>query len=528
MEILMDCETLIIGSGFGGAVTACRLSEAGERVIVLERGRRWNRTNYPRGPSDAWWWSQDNPARWNGWLDLRIFSHMAVAQGAAVGGGSLIYANVSAVPPRHIFDAGWPSEITWQEMAPYYKQVGEFMNVQQVPDGQWPRRMQLMKEGADKIGEGGRFGKLELAVSFDPEWRYDLPDAIDPKRSKRFVNAQGIEQGTCVHLGNCDIGCEVDAKNTLDRNYLAWAERKGADIRPLHLVNAIEPIDGGYRVHYEQLDGSEPRRGSATARRVVVAAGSLNSTELLLRCRDELKTLPQLSRRLGKNWSSNGDFLTPAIYSDRKLNPSRGPTITSAIDFLDRSQSNQSFWIQDGGFPNVVANWIRAGESAHPQVKAFLQVIRTALAAHGPLENVMPWFAQGIDAADGNLRLHRRWWLFGRWCLTLDWQIEKSRGLIEAIIVMHKRLSAATGGHPVVPPSWSIKSYLITPHPLGGCNMGTAQDNGVVDHKGEVFGYRNLFVIDGGIVPEAVGVNPSRTIAALAERAAALMTKASR
>ena len=479
----MDCDTIVVGSGFGGAVTACRLAEAGDRVIVLERGRRWDRSNYPRKPGDDWWWSNDDPAKWNGWLDLRVFPHMAVAQGAAVGGGSLIYANISAVPRRDIFEAGWPPEITFDELAPHYKTVGDFMNVQQVPDGQWPLRMQLMKEGADKIGAGDRFRKLELAVSFDPDWSYQLPDAIDRKHSKRFVNAQGVEQGTCVHLGNCDIGCEVDAKNTLDRNYLAWAERKGADVRPLHLVGAIEPIDGGYRVHYEALGGGERRPGSATARRVVVAAGSLSSTELLLRCRDVLKTLPKLSAFLGKNWSSNGDFLTPAIYRGRRLNPSHGPTITSAIDFLDGSQSNESFWIEDGGFPNLVANWIREGENANPQVAAFLKAMRAALAAYGPLENVMPWFAQGVDAANGRLHLRRRWWLLGPWRLMLDWQIEKSRGVIEAIIAMHKKLSAATDGHPVVPPSWSVASYLITPHPLGGCNMGTAPENGVVDHK---------------------------------------------
>ena len=520
----MDCDTIVIGSGFGGAVSACRLAEAGDRVIVLERGRRWDRGSYPRGPGDAWRWSHEDPVNSNGWLDLRVFPHIAVAQGAAVGGGSLIYANISAVPRADIFDTGWPPEITWSELARHYKTVGDFMNVKPVPDGQWPLRMQLMKEAAGKIGAGDRFQKLELAVSFDPDWTYRLPDAIDPKRSKRFVNVQGVEQGTCVHLGNCDIGCEVDAKNTLDRNYLAWAERKGADVRPLHLVTAIEPVDGGYRVSYDALDGGGRRPGSATARRVVVAGGSLNSTELLLRCRDVLQTLPRLSAFLGRNWSSNGDFLTPAVYTDRTLNPSHGPTITSAIDFLDRSsESGQSFWIQDGGFPNLVADWIRAGESAHPQVKLFLATIREALEAHGPLENVMPWFAQGIDAANGHLRLRRRWVEFGDWELQLDWEIEQSRRVIDAIVAMHERLSAATGGHPVVPPSWSLAHYLITPHPLGGCNMGTSADNGVVDHRGEVFGYPNLFVLDGAIVPEAVGVNPSRTIAALAERAVALM-----
>ncbi|MGB8564837.1 MAG: hypothetical protein WCD83_15725, partial [Pseudolabrys sp.] len=281
--------------------------------------------------------------RWNGWVDLRVFRHIAVAQGAAVGGGSLIYANISAVPPKHTFDAGWPPGVTWQDMFPHYKAVGDFMNVTPVPDGQWPPRMELMKEAAESIGGGQRFRKLELAVSFDPNWNYQLSDAIDPKRSTRFTNTHGVAQGTCVHLGNCDIGCDVDAKNTLDRNYLASAERKGADIRPLHLVTAIEPINSAYRVHYVSIGDRKLRPDSLTAPRVIIAAGSLNSTELLLRCRDKLKTLPRVSQFLGRNWSSNGDFLTPAIYPRRTLNPSHGPTITSAIDFLDRSEDEQSF-----------------------------------------------------------------------------------------------------------------------------------------------------------------------------------------
>lgn len=515
----MDCDVIVIGSGFGGSVSACRLAEAGARVIVLERGRRWDRSNYPRGPGDDWVWDHRDPVARNGWLDLRIFRHMAVAQGAAVGGGSLIYANISAVPPRATFDAGWPPEIGWDALAPHYATVGEVMNVQTIPDGQRPARMRLMKEAAQAIGEGDRWRKLELAVSFDPAWHYGLPDAFDSLHSRRFVNAQGVEQGTCVHLGNCDIGCDVDAKNTLDRNYLALAEARGADVRPHHLATVIEPVAGGYRVGYDRIDGGERRPGSLTAPRVILAAGSLGSTELLLRCRHQHRTLPKLSAFLGRSWSSNGDFLTPAFYADRQPEPTQGPTITSAIDFFDGSRENQYFWIQDGGFPNLLANWIEQGEAGHPKVAALLRGIRKGLRTDGALDCVMPWFAQGVDAADGLLSLKRRWWLFGPRDLSLKWEIEKSRGVIDAIVAMHKRLSAATGGRPVVPATWTALSYLITPHPLGGCNMGTGPANGVVDHLGEAFGYPGLHVLDGAIVPEAVGVNPSRTIAALAERA---------
>jgi cholesterol oxidase len=515
----MDFDFIVIGSGFGGSVSACRLAGAGARVVVLERGRRWDKANYPRGLGDDWIWDHRDPVGRNGWLDLRLFRHMAVAQGAAVGGGSFIYANVSAVPPRSTFDAGWPPEIGWDALAPHYATVGQVMNVQSVPDGQWPGRTGLMKDAADAIGAGDRFRKLELAVSFDPGWHYGLPDAIDAKHSRRFTNAHGVEQGTCVHLANCDVGCDVDAKNTLDRNYLYIAEQKGADVRAHHLATLIEAVPGGYRVHFDRIDEGRRRPGSLTAARVIVAAGSLNSTELLLRCRERHGTLPALSPFLGRHWSSNGDFLTPAFYSGREPKPMTGPTITSAIDFLDGSEAGQSFWIQDGGFPNLLANWIDEGAAANRKVGALLRGIRKALRNDGALDCVMPWFAQGVDAADGTLSLKRRWWLFGRHELSLDWQIERSRGVIDAIVAMHRKLSEATGGRPVVPATWTALNYLITPHPLGGCNMGTGPANGVVDHRGEAFGHPGLFVLDGAIVPEAVGVNPSRTIAALAERA---------
>jgi len=522
----MDFDAVVVGSGFGGSVSACRLAEAGARVLVLERGRRWDRTSYPSVTGNDWLWNQHHPEDANGWIDLRAFPRMAVAQGAAVGGGSLIYANISAVPPPSVFAAGWPPQITYQELAPHYATVGEVMNVQPVPDTQWTPRMHLVQDAAQAIDAADRFRKLDLAVSFDPGFSFE--HAGDSARTVRHKNAQGIEQGTCVHCGNCDIGCPVDAKNTLDRTYLALAEAKGAEVRPLHLVTGIQPEGTGWRVHFDRLAAGARQPDSVTADLVVLAGGSLNSTELLLRCRDVLHTLPAISPRLGYGWSSNGDFLTPAIYADRKLEPSRGPTITCAIDFLDRSRNGQSFWIQDGGVPNLLADLARTAESAHPEAHLLLDWFRTELLAHAPLDNMMPWFAQGVDAANGQLRLRRQYEIVGEWELTLDWDIARSRELVDTIVATHVALSQATGGAPLVPPTWTLAHYLITPHPLGGCNMGTRPDNGVVDHRGEVFGYRNLFVLDGAIVPEAVGVNPSRTIAALAERAVGLITAGQR
>ncbi len=519
----MDFDAIVIGSGFGGAISAARLAEAGYKLLILERGRRWDKTNYPRKPEDPWLWNSEHPESEQGWLEFHTFPHMSVATGAAVGGGSLIYANISCEAPPSAFQAGWPQEVTYDELKPYYDTVAQFMNVKPVPSNQWTNRMRLMQEAADKTGAGARFKQLELAVAFDPEFNYEQSDPFNVIKSKRFINAQGVEQGTCVHLGNCDIGCDADAKNTLDRNYIPWAEKYRAEVRALHLVTDIQPTAGGYKVSFDQLDQGKRIPGSQTARLVIVAAGSLGSTELLLRCREINQTLPNISPFLGSNWSSNGDFLTPAFYDGRDVGPSRGPTITCAIDFLDRSCGGQSFWIQDGGFPNLLldyANRLDASPTKNEAAKLLLDSFRFLMRGDGVAQNVMPWFAQGVDAANGTLSMHHSL-LTGEPCLNLAWDIGKSKQTIDAIVAMHLKLAAATGGHPVVPPTWSLLHSLVTPHPLGGCGMGDTQLNGVVNHEGEVFNYKNLYVIDGAIVPEALGVNPSRTIGALAERCAA-------
>ncbi len=516
-------DAIVIGSGFGGAVTACRLTQKGMKVLVLERGRRWSPSNYPRKPGDDWVFDPDEPERQNGWMDLRFFKDMIVAQGAGVGGGSLIYANVLVDPPDHIFRQGWPAEINLDELQPYLDRVGKMMGVQTIPDGQLTARYKLMKEAAEKTGDQNRFMKLPLAVTFDPNYSLDQDDPFNHENSKTWTNLHGREQGTCVHLGNCDIGCDVKAKNTLDLNYLAEAEDGGAEIRPGQLATYIEPCNGGYEVHIRGLLGDKKwKKYSEKGAKVIIAAGSLNSTEILLRSKSQYKTLPHLSDFLGKNWSSNGDFLTPAFYKNRKISPSQGPTITAAIDYLDPESGREQYFIEDGGFPDLLGNyieglWGRKLKKAK-KYKETLAELQEVSRGRNPLENMMPWFAQGIDAADGELFLGRKWYAPWKRKLKLDWDIARSEGVIEAIIEQHRKFAIATEGDLWVPPTWSILKNLVTPHPLGGCNMGTTSTNGVVNHLGEVFGYPGLYVADGGIIPEAVGLNPSRTIAALAER----------
>lgn len=532
-------DVVVIGSGFGGAVTACRLAEAGAKVLVLERGRRWSPDTYPRKTGDPWLYHQDHPEKHHGWLDLRFFRGMAVAQGAGVGGGSLCYSSVVMDAGPETFAEGWPPEITPEELAPYADRVRRMLRVQAIPENQRTARFKLLERAAERAGWGERAGAVPLAVSFDPSYSYDLPDPIDAKHSRPFTNEQGVRQGTCVHLGNCDIGCDVHAKNTLDLNYIPAAETAGADVRPLHLVRSLAPEGaGGWRVGYDRIDDGVRRPGEVVGERVVLAAGSLGSTEILLRARDEQGTATGLSPRLGLGWSPNANFLTPDRYPrDVTVEQGIGPTISAGLDLMDGSVDGERFFVEDDGFPNVLLNAVTSRLASGGGWSPAAWLLRRHLGSHlergldekNPLKQVMVWLGEGLDAHDGRLKLARRWyapWKGRR--LSMDWKVGRSRGVIDAIVGTHRRLSEAAGGDLRVPVWWRLARALVTVHPLGGCTMGNAPADGVVDHRGQVFGAPRLYVIDGAVLPRPTGRNPSLTIAAVAERCAHLMIQEDR
>jgi cholesterol oxidase len=521
-------DAIVIGSGFGGAITACRLAEKGMRVLVLERGRRWDPREYPRKAADPWLFSHRHPARRNGWIDLRFFKNMIVAQAAGVGGGSLAYSSVALEAHPSVFANGWPSEITYEELKPCYDRVSQMMNLQTVPDGQLTQRFKLAREAAEKLGHRARFSKAPLTVSFSPEWNYQLSDPFNPKHSRTFINEQGQLQGTCVHLGNCDIGCDVLAKNTLDLNYIPRAEQCGSEVRPLHVIRLIEPSGTGYRVVFDGIRQGRLIRGEESAERVFLAAGSLGSAELLLRCRDEYRTLPKISPALGRHWSANANVLSLATYPDgNRVQQTVGPTISGVIDFMDGSSHGQRFVIEDDGFPNVLLNSLRACLDDGFRIelgRSVLKQIEEHVRANERSRNAMVWLGAGMDAANGELTLRRSLLAPGRRILDLRWQPEQSRVVVEAILAVHQALTEATDGRLRPNAAWSLFRSLLTLHPLGGCKMGADSRTGVVDHLGRVFGYPNLYVADGSILPTSTGRNPSHTIAALAERIAAHVT----
>ena len=490
------------------------------RVLVLERGRRWGPETFPRKAGDPWVWDQARPEKRNGWVDFRLQRGMSVALGAGVGGGSLIYANVQAEAPPERFAEGWPRAISYDTLRPFYARVDRMLRPQTVPQQQVPQTLRLVQQAAAKLGHEARFRPMPLAITFDQDWHYGLETPFARTHSKSWVNEHGREQGTCVHCGDCYLGCPVRARNTLDLNYLARAEALGAAIRPLHLVRAIAPVDRGYRIDFDKIAGGRLLPGSVTADRVVVAAGSLGSTELLLRCRDQYKTLPRLSRALGVGWSANGDFLTISSQPEN-VNPTQGPTITGALDFLDGSIRGKRFFVQDGGFPDffraVMESDIKFGVK-NLQFNLMVFGLAWALRRQGELPKMMPWFGQSVDAADGTLYLGRPLLKPWRRRLKLRWSCAASKDAIDAMFDTHCELARATGGRPLAPVVWTMLKSLVTPHPLGGCRMADSADAGVVNDRGEVFGYPGLFVADGAVIPRAIGLNPSKTIAAVAER----------
>ena len=539
-----DYDVVIIGSGFGGSINACRLSAVGQRVLVLERGRWWkppaepnnpvnmsqfppNATPYPRTPEDPWVWSPSDPAQHNGWIEFHFWPGMAVATAAGVGGGSLVYANVSAIPPAITFQEGWPPDITLDTLMPYYELAGQVLDVQELPDNQLTRRFQLVKEAATAIGDAELFGKLQLAISFSDQWNYSIPDAFDNSNTHPYVNQFGHHQGTCVHCGNCDVGCQVLAKNTLDLNYLWQAQKQGTQVQALSQVSHVAPEGDGYRVFYSTIDPADSTITpgfSVTGRRVILAAGSLGSTEILLRSRDQYGTLPAIGAALGGQWSANGDYLTPAWYGRRQPPPSPtwGPTITCHIDYLDHPpEEGPRYTIEDGGIPPAGRDWLVQAIEVEEEKVPFpwnlvLQQLANLVNNDNELQRLMPWFANGVDAGNGVLELKD-----GQ--LFLDWDVTDSKPTYDAEIHKQVQLAHATGGSAQVPLSWSLLHWLITPHPVGGARMGTTAANGVVNSAGSVFGYPGLYVSDGSIIPTPIGINPSRTISALSERIAALI-----
>lgn len=505
-------QAIVIGTGFGGAVAACRLAQAGIGVGVFERGHRYPPAAFPRGLKDApdgWVWQLGR-----GLFDIRILSEMTAVSAAGYGGGSLVYANVQMRPPREVFASGWPHGYSLEALADYYDLVAYMLDIKPITDASaMPPKTIRMKEAAAACGRAQQLFHPNLAINFGATGK----------------NRFGAQQQGCNFCGECIIGCPSGAKNSLDLNYLKAAEERGADINTDCEVIKIEPLTegGGYRVIVR--DHQHDIQAACEGRHVFVCAGSINSTELLLRCRDEYKTLDKLNPLLGHRYSGNGDFLAFAFDTASAFEPSNGPTITSAVLYDRRSDQPAWFVLEDGGYPRELSALV---DLLHPKA-GFLEEVdrvglleraraaladRTASAAvdgerFGAPERTGVFLLMGRDRANGVMRLNSP-----APGICIEWDVASNLPLYDIEAELSADFAKSLGGRLAVNPLWKMMRVPVSVHNLGGCPMGMVEGEGVVDAFGEVFEYPGLYVLDGSILPAATGANPSHTIAAVAER----------
>ena len=456
-----------------------------------------------------------------GFLEYKTFKRIDVIQGCGVGGGSLHYFNVHLRAAKEIFNpAAWPAKVTRPTLDLYYALAEGMLDSEPLtpPEGrELPERTKAFQAAA---AAASRTSQL-------------VPIGVYTGKGRANPHS-GIPQGACDYSGDCMLGCVLHAKNTLDLNYIAVAEKNGAEVFPLHQVDKIEPLsDKSYRLNFERLDPGNPKQsepGSVVGKKVILAAGTLGSSELLLRARDIHRTLAHISPALGRRFSGNGDFLLAGTFdADREIDPGRGPSITVGADF---STENNRILIEDLGFPEPFM-WLLEGvipssnrimnliEAATTYVLDALGVGRGRISFEadrlfrgGATTRFLPYLGMGTDAADGRLQLKQGW-------IDVHWSPRKSRQLFREIERALKVLSRGIHGRYVTSLLWQWPlRKLLTAHPLGGCFMGEDARNSVVNHCGEVWGYPNLYVADASIIPTALAVNPSLTISALAERVA--------
>jgi cholesterol oxidase len=508
-----EYDAVVIGTGFGGAVASCRLAQAKLSVGILERGRRYDGVRaFPRDfehVERGWLWRHEQ-----GLFDVKPIQEMLVVESAGYGGGSLIYANVHLRPPPDVFASGWPAGYSRAALDPYYDLVAYMLDIKPITEAPagLPPKTRWMATAAEGLKRGGQFYYPNLAVDFAE------PGVV-------HENKHGVEQAGCTYCGECDIGCNVRAKNTLDMNYLALAERAGADVGTQCEVVRIAQTEGGYVVTYRDHVAGKDLEVKAAA--VFVCGGAVNSTELLLRCRNEFGTLAGLSEAVGQKYSGNGDFLAFAFDTATPFDPSVGPTITAALVY-DRTQGDVRSWftLQEGGYPKQIGKLFQLLRPGVGTIRGSSQLLRAELeqdikeaakrtgGGEDPLADRSAVFlAMGRDRAKGRIELHpltRE--------LRIRWDLADNLPLYGAESRLVHDVVAQMKGEPADNPFWEYLKQPVSVHNLGGCPMSDEAATGVVDANGEAFGYPNLFVLDGSILPSATGVNPSHTIAAVAEQ----------
>ncbi len=550
-----DTDVLIIGSGFGGAVAALRFSEAGYAVTVLERGGWINRENF-EADDDMFW--QPQKGRY-GMNDLQKRGrHIIPWLGAGVGGGSHVYAGT--LKRRDFFD-DFPGNLSAAEMAPYYERAEKMMQAMKYPDyppyNNLPSYI-LFREAEKKLQKQypelvESQGDILLAISYAPE---------GVKPGTGFVNMYGASQRYSDPGEQKLLGGDIDVKNTLDKNYLFEAQKKGAKILAFKEAVKIEPLDGGgYRVYWKNPRKDSTETGSISTRILVCSAGSIGSTTLLLQNKILHKTLPKLSAHLGRQYHINGDYVTfilpkkglllswiglllsitgliiklkwlplvgAALYllgwlrSDKKAQPDKGSTNSDYIRFKHRDGSAQGVYIEGGRYPTPIkalaAILMSLNGNFNPQSYKSISHTINALGKYLPVFELLerswpiPMLMMGRDDAIGHFYFEENEEI------NIAFPFSDNKKYIAYLNKLGQLFARQADSYFIPNGIAHLLKILEVPHNIGGVPMGTDASDGVVDNYGSVFGYENFYVLDGSILPVSLGPNPVNTILAFAER----------
>jgi cholesterol oxidase len=516
---------VVVGSGYGGGVAAARLAQAGIRVAVLERGKEFPTGSFPSRLPDLYRELQVSGRRIRmgsavGLYDVRLGDHMHVLLGCGLGGGSLINAGVAVRPDSRIWDDEvWPDQVTEDGLLDAGYALAEHW-IRPAHDPLAAHRVKF--RALETAGAVLRVRPAPVAVSFE-----------------ETVNPAGVTQPACTGCGDCCGGCNVGAKNTVALTYLPFAAYRGAEIFTHASVRYVAKVaDDCWQVFFDESDGSRCIPHCVTAEMVVLAAGTLGSTEILLRSREKGLVV---SDRLGHRFSANGDIIAFGYGANVPVNaigighPRKiegidvGACVSGQIEIVDPHEFSRSLTIQEGVLPSALASALPALFLPNGRVLGALKSLMAGV-YNGPFARLQTFFAVSHDSAQGRLVLEDDH-------ISLQWPGVEAEPVYQRVGATIKALVEQVGGTYVPNPlAGTLMGHQpATAHPLGGCGMGRDSATGVVDHHGQVFDcrkgagstqvYGGLFVLDGSIIPRSLGANPLLTITALAERAMLLVAR---
>lgn len=543
MATSFDYDQVIIGSGFGGSCSALRLSEKGNRVLVLEKGRRWTDEEFPDNSWNLKKFLWAPALGLTGALKLTFTRKITAIHGIGVGGGSLVYANVHLVPKGEVFESEPWSRVhhDWKgRLLPFYGLAQRMIGVTRC-EYENPADEALL-ETARRMGRENTYHTVNTGVLFAEDPR----DRSGKHRGDPYFDGDGPDRNNCRQCGGCMMGCRHNAKNTLEKNYLWFAERNGVEIRSESEVVRIEPLpgengerdgSGGYELTVQSSTAwlaKKPYR--IRTRGVILSGGVFGTIPLLLKSRDVHRTLPDISAELGRQIRTNSETLivNTCRFPDGKGMPQEiceGPSITSMFDPDDETRieivrfpryGDANFALQSAA-PLTDA---RAGvpRSVSMLINMLRQPIRTLRMLNPVGKSRKSIFFLVMQTRDTfvHVRSRRPWYSLFRPGWTV-YQEDTDRKLTNYFPVAHKAareyVEVAGGGDAGNVATEVLTGAPSTAHLMGGVAIGTGPENGVVDETGQVFGYHNLRVIDGSLIPGNLGVNPSLTILALSEYA---------